>query len=101
MVKDINKLSTEESLAELMNVKGIGMKVASCILLFGYKRLDVFPIDTWVRQYMVSHYDVVDNQKEIESIILSQEKNNVLVIGCWTERNSLKIRSWHNLTLVL
>ena len=66
MVKDINKLSTEESLAELMNVKGIGMKVASCILLFGYKRLDVFPIDTWVRQYMVSHYDVVDNQKEIE-----------------------------------
>lgn len=66
LMKDINKLSTEESLAELMNVKGIGMKVASCILLFGYKRLDVFPIDTWVRQYMVSHYDVVDNQKEIE-----------------------------------
>ena len=49
-----------------MKVKGIGLKVASCILLFGYKRLDVFPIDTWVKQYMVEHYNIKDSQKEIE-----------------------------------
>ena len=36
---------------ELMKVKGIGMKVASCILLFGYGKLDTFPIDTWVKKF--------------------------------------------------
>ncbi len=65
-LKDIDKLSTEAALKELMKVKGIGLKVASCILLFGYKRLDVFPIDTWVKQYMVEHYNIKDSQKEIE-----------------------------------
>ena len=49
-----------------MSVKGIGLKVASCILLFGYKRLDVFPIDTWVKQYISSNYNIKNDIKEIE-----------------------------------
>ena len=65
-MKDINTLSTEEALIELMNIKGIGMKVASCILLFGYKRLDVYPIDTWVKQYISENYDIKNDQKTIE-----------------------------------
>lgn len=48
----INKLSTNEALEKLMQIKGIGLKVASCILLFGYGRLDTFPIDTWVKKYL-------------------------------------------------
>jgi len=62
----INSLSTKEALDELMKVKGIGLKVASCILLFGYKRLDVFPIDTWVKHYISENFDIKDDQKSIE-----------------------------------
>lgn len=58
--KGINKLSTEDALNSLMEVKGIGMKVASCVLMFGYGRLDAFPIDTWVKKYYNSN-----NEKEI------------------------------------
>ena len=65
-MKDLNNLSTKEALDELMKVKGIGLKVASCILLFGYKRLDVFPIDTWVKQFISNNYNIKNNQKEIE-----------------------------------
>ena len=65
-LNDINKLSTEDALKELLKVKGIGMKVASCILLFGYKRLDVYPIDTWVKQYISENYDIKNDQKTIE-----------------------------------
>src|SRR5688572_21970644 len=36
----------------LMEFPGIGMKVAECIALFAYGRLDAFPIDTWVRKAM-------------------------------------------------
>lgn len=71
-LKDINTLSTEEALKELMKVKGIGMKVASCILLFGYKRLDVYPIDTWVKQYISENYDIKNDQKTIENFARSK-----------------------------
>ena len=65
-LKDIDSLNTKDALKELMSVKGIGLKVASCILLFGYKRLDVFPIDTWVKQYISSNYNIKNDIKEIE-----------------------------------
>lgn len=65
-LKNIEELSTEEALTELIKVKGIGMKVASCILLFGYKRLDVYPIDTWVKKYISDNYEIKNNQKNIE-----------------------------------
>lgn len=32
----------------LMSLKGIGRKVADCILLFGYHKGDVFPADIWI-----------------------------------------------------
>lgn len=32
------------------NFVGVGPKVADCILLFGYHKMDVFPVDTWVKK---------------------------------------------------
>lgn len=65
-LKDINSLNTNDALNELMTIKGIGIKVASCILLFGYKRLDTFPIDTWVKKSISELYNIKNNQKTIE-----------------------------------
>lgn len=62
----IDSLNTEEALKKLMSVNGIGLKVASCILLFGYKRLDTFPIDTWVRKSIAEHYNIKNDPKTIE-----------------------------------
>lgn len=65
-IQKIKDLDTDEALAYLERVKGIGPKVASCILLFGYSRFDVFPIDTWVKKAMCDLYkDIKPNQKEI------------------------------------
>ena len=63
---NIDKLNTKDALKQLMSIKGIGLKVASCILLFGYKRLDVFPIDTWVKQFISENYSIKNDQKSIE-----------------------------------
>lgn len=47
-VEDI--LDTEQAIEMLCTVKGIGVKVASCALLFGFARLDAFPIDVWIKR---------------------------------------------------
>lgn len=48
---------TETVREELLNLSWIGPKVADCILLFSdLKRLEVFPIDVWVRRVMNQLY---------------------------------------------
>ena len=71
-IGDLNNLNTTLAFNKLLTVKGIGPKVASCILLFGYKRLDVFPIDTWVKQFVSSRYGVKDDFKTIENLAMNK-----------------------------
>ncbi len=53
-LNDLDNLDSDKAIEKLMKIKGIGLKVSSCILLFGYARFDVFPIDTWVKKYFNS-----------------------------------------------
>ena len=46
----------EDARKALMTVKGIGPKVAECILLYGFHRLEGFPIDTWIKKVMTEFY---------------------------------------------
>lgn len=62
-IDKIDNMSTSEGITYLTSFKGIGLKIASCILLFGYKRLDVFPIDTWVKKYMRDNYGIIGVKK--------------------------------------
>lgn len=60
-LKDVNmselqKLSTDDLFNFLIKQKGIGVKVASCILLFGFNRRDKFPVDTWIEQVYYNHF---------------------------------------------
>lgn len=71
-LNNLEELKTEDAFNKLLTVKGIGPKVASCILLFGYKRLDVFPIDTWVKQFVSKRYNIKDNFNDIYA--LTKEK---------------------------
>ena len=63
---DINKIynmNSTDAMDYLMKFKGIGMKVASCILLFAYHKFDVFPIDTWVKKFMLSDYGIEGEER--------------------------------------
>ncbi len=40
----------------LLELDGVGEKVADCILLFGFHRLDAFPVDTWIARAMRELY---------------------------------------------
>lgn len=52
---DLEKIRTmdiTDARAELMKIKGVGIKVAECTLLYGLHRLECFPIDTWMKRAM-------------------------------------------------
>lgn len=60
----IYNMTGEEALKYLIEFKGIGMKVASCILLFAYQKFDVYPVDTWVKKFMKEDYNI-EGEKNI------------------------------------
>lgn len=47
----------------LLSVKGIGPKVANCILLFGLRKFEAFPVDTWINKAMKYLYPECRNSK--------------------------------------
>lgn len=55
-LRKIQPLSTEEARDRLMVLPGVGRKIADCVLLFGYGRLESFPIDTWISRHMKTSY---------------------------------------------
>lgn len=55
-LKKVCNLSLEEAREELMKIKGVGIKVAECALLFGFHRLDAFPVDVWIRKALHFFY---------------------------------------------
>ena len=72
-----NMDTTNEMRDELLKLDGVGPKVADCILLFALKRVDVFPIDVWVRRVMNDLYihnedEAKVNKKELQK--LAEEK---------------------------
>ena len=56
ILDEIAALPFDEAERRLMTIRGIGRKVASCILLFGYHRMDAFPIDVWIRKVLDRYY---------------------------------------------
>ncbi len=46
----------DEARAELQKISGVGPKVAECALLYGFGRVEAFPVDVWVRRIMQELY---------------------------------------------
>ncbi|MBC2602191.1 DNA-3-methyladenine glycosylase 2 [Puniceicoccus vermicola] len=52
----LESLPTDEARRKLIALPGVGRKIADCVLLFGYGRLEAFPIDTWISRHMRESY---------------------------------------------
>ena len=53
---ELPSLTYEKAMESLMERKGIGKKVASCICLFGLHHIEAFPVDTHVKQLLDKYY---------------------------------------------
>lgn len=53
----LENLSKDAQMATLLNIRGVGPKVANCVMLFGLHRLENFPIDVWVERISNTYYN--------------------------------------------
>lgn len=52
----IQNASLPDGEAELTQIFGVGVKVAQCVLLFGFHKLDAFPVDVWVKRILARYF---------------------------------------------
>lgn len=60
----LKTLNTSMLRTELLKINGVGGKVADCILLFGFYRQDVFPVDTWIEKIYHDMFEKTQNNRE-------------------------------------
>ncbi|MGN0435011.1 MAG: DNA-3-methyladenine glycosylase family protein [Wujia sp.] len=60
----LKSLSSWEARKLLMTIKGVGEKVANCVLLFGLGMTDAFPVDVWMKRIMEELYFGEAQKKE-------------------------------------
>lgn len=67
--ENLNTLQLRE---ELLKFSGVGNKVADCIMLFSYKRGEVFPVDVWIKRVMEELF--LKEETPVKKIGLEAEK---------------------------
>lgn len=50
--EEIKSMDYIQAKNTLMQIKGVGPKVADCVLLYGFHKLEAFPEDVWIKKVM-------------------------------------------------
>ena len=79
--KALRKMSTADARKTLMSVKGVGEKVANCVLLFSLGRTDAFPVDVWMKRICEEMYFHKDTPKDVIEKEMCQKFGNVAGIA--------------------
>lgn len=74
-LEEWRSLPTQTLRNKLIALSGVGPKVADCVLLFGYGKQDVFPVDTWIEKMYCKFYNPLSNREKIREDLLSEFKN--------------------------
>lgn len=73
LIENLKDLSEQELYNSLVNIKGIGDKVANCIMLFGFYKTKSFPVDTWTDKiYRENFNGKLKDRKKITEWFISE-----------------------------
>lgn len=67
----LKQKSTNDLNNFLLSISGVGQKVADCIMLFGFSKQDVFPVDTWIEKVYNKYFESEHNRKIIREKLLN------------------------------
>ena len=76
-LEELRALDTPNLLEFLLTLSGVGPKVADCIALFGYHKMDCFPVDTWVEKIYNCYFSdqKISNRTLIRKNLVEQFSN--------------------------
>ncbi len=71
ILEKIDKLNSCDAIELLTSLPGVGQKIADCVLLFAYHRLERIPLDVWVKRVLHNLYALPEKAKyeELEEAI--------------------------------
>jgi len=52
----VYNMTLNEGSEYLQKIRGVGAKIAACVLLFAYNKLEAFPIDVWIKKVLEKYY---------------------------------------------
>lgn len=55
-LNEVGRMDYEEAFQTLLEIPGVGPKVADCILLYGFGRGEAFPVDVWISRIISQLY---------------------------------------------
>lgn len=64
----ISQMSYADAYGTLLKIKGIGPKVANCIMLYGFHFMESYPIDTWMKKIITEDYSNYTKNDYLEYI---------------------------------
>jgi N-glycosylase/DNA lyase len=70
----------EEARRELLDIRGVGMKIADCVLLFAMDKDQAVPVDTHVRQVATRYYLPEFKQKTLTPAVYAS------IVRCFQEK---------------
>jgi len=78
-IEEIKGLSTDDLRTFLLSLYGVGRKVCDCIILFGFSRMDSFPVDTWILKVFEDKFKGVQPDKLASLLVNMYGKTSGLV----------------------
>lgn len=67
-IKAISQKPYQEAYESLLKIKGIGPKVANCIMLYGFHFMESYPIDTWMKKIITEDYAQYSQREYLDYI---------------------------------
>jgi N-glycosylase/DNA lyase len=71
-LESLKKSSYVDARERLLEIYGVGPKIADCVLLFSLEKLDSFPIDVWIARALAGHYAWLHGRKMSEKLTWRQ-----------------------------
>lgn len=63
-LQKLKMLNYQDAVLYLLKLRGVGIKVANCVALFGLYKTEAFPIDVWIQRIIDKHYNGVFDYKK-------------------------------------
>ena len=99
-LEEIMALNDDECHTKLQEFKGVGAKVADCVMLFSMKKTSAFPVDVWVKRAMIYFYDAKDSSLN-KIRIFARDRFGELsgfaqqYLFYYARENKIKIEEWN------